>query len=640
MKKIKIVLAVFILLFCRNVNAELIIAPCPNASLNTDSELKYVDSIKETTNINDEYDTIERNTTIIGVTKFSPNEIITASKAAQAGANDALVYMNKYDTNVGYESPNIYIYYGEVGGWYSLDENNTTTYIADSTKLEEMNIYFVDNIKKFVKVNGDSPSCVTEDVVYLDGKTYINSSLYKITYETTTTDVHVTLGERGGFYTDVLEQKNCYFDGELVDNALYSDGTYNYIYKSNLGGWKVELKDKESTKPVFEQMCSFVNHKPIVDLSSTYESSNASLIDLRNINTSNVINMDNILNNSHATKVLGYDNLDKSSLGNTMNSCLRINGREACNESLTGYTDAVTYLSTKYNEGTNNDGIIIDDYNNLRYQGSVSSTKNYAYFNCSNNYNPTPETCEIWKIVGVFDVKKSNNSNIEKRIKLVRDNSLGAYSWDTSDNSINNGFGVKKWDESDLYNELNGDYLTFDLDTYNKWFTGKNDSKGKILNRNYVLKESSQFLIDNAIWYLDYSYDDNTITKTYDGERKKNNVCETDFDGDFTCYSVNAKVGLIYPSDYGYASADSNCRNDITNSTYCKSNNWLFKSGQFGTWTISPSKTDGSVRSINYQGGMKDEKPYLGKEVFPSVYLTSGILIKGDGTLQNPYRFA
>ena len=99
----------------------------------------YATTIKETTTTNDEYDTIERNTTIIGVTKFTANEVITASKATTAGANDATLYMKKHGTTDGYTSPTIYIYYGSVGGWYSLDENNNATYINDKNLLEKLN---------------------------------------------------------------------------------------------------------------------------------------------------------------------------------------------------------------------------------------------------------------------------------------------------------------------------------------------------------------------------------------------------------------------------------------------------------------------------------------------------------------------
>ena len=81
-------------------------------------------TLKETTTSGDEFDTIEANTTIIGVTKFTPQEVITAAKATKAGADDAKLYLKQNNNDdEDYESPTIYIYYGEIGGWYSLDKN-------------------------------------------------------------------------------------------------------------------------------------------------------------------------------------------------------------------------------------------------------------------------------------------------------------------------------------------------------------------------------------------------------------------------------------------------------------------------------------------------------------------------------------
>lgn len=115
----------------------------------------FATTIKETTNENDKYDTIEKNTTIIGVTKFTPNEVITASKATKAGANDAMLYTKKNGTTDGYKIPTIYIYYGEKAGWYSLDENNKPTYIQDQAllnKLSNLEIYYVNNKEKVIGV--------------------------------------------------------------------------------------------------------------------------------------------------------------------------------------------------------------------------------------------------------------------------------------------------------------------------------------------------------------------------------------------------------------------------------------------------------------------------------------------------------
>lgn len=144
----------------------------------------YATTIKETTVTNDTYDTIERNTTIIGVTKFTANEVITASKATTAGANDATLYMKKNGTIEGYSSPTIYIYYGPVGGWYSLDENNKATYIEDKnliSKLSNLDIYYVNNKEKVIGVEykGDEidTTKLPKGVSYSNNTLLVNSTL-------------------------------------------------------------------------------------------------------------------------------------------------------------------------------------------------------------------------------------------------------------------------------------------------------------------------------------------------------------------------------------------------------------------------------------------------------------------------------
>ena len=116
-------------------------------------------TLKETTTSGDEFDTIEANTTIIGVTKFTPQEVITAAKATKAGADDAKLYLKQNNNDdEDYESPTIYIYYGEIGGWYSLDENNEATYIEDEeliNKLSNLNIYYVNNDLKTFTLDAD-----------------------------------------------------------------------------------------------------------------------------------------------------------------------------------------------------------------------------------------------------------------------------------------------------------------------------------------------------------------------------------------------------------------------------------------------------------------------------------------------------
>ena len=46
----------------------------------------------------------------------------------------------------------------------------------------------------------------------------------------------------------------------------------------------------------------------------------------------------------------------------------------------------------------------------------------------------------------------------KSRLKLIRSASIGSYSWDSSDSSVNSGSGVNEWSEADLMKLLNPGY--------------------------------------------------------------------------------------------------------------------------------------------------------------------------------------
>ena len=85
-----------------------------------------------------------------------------------------------------------------------------------------------------------------------------------------------------------------------------------------------------------------------------------------------------------------------------------------------------------------------------RYRGA--SPKNYVIFNG-----------EIWRIIGVFPTD-DGTGNIENRIKIIKDQSIGEYEWETD--SSNN------WTGATLNTELNTTYLN-SLDSTSKSMIGQ-----------------------------------------------------------------------------------------------------------------------------------------------------------------------
>ena len=86
--------------------------------------------------------------------------------------------------------------------------------------------------------------------------------------------------------------------------------------------------------------------------------------------------------------------------------------------------------------------------NNLRYIGE--NPNNYVYFNCSNYSNPSSSTCELWRIIGVFD-ENTHGVSGQKLVKLIRNDSLGNMEWDSGNDT--------DWSTASLQETLNGAYI-------------------------------------------------------------------------------------------------------------------------------------------------------------------------------------
>ena len=100
------------------------------------------------------------------------------------------------------------------------------------------------------------------------------------------------------------------YPNQLLEGVEYLNGKFRYTYKNN--GWAVKLDDLASTDPVIKPyLCTTVNDTPVNDMSSMFKSSNASSIDLRGIDTSNVEKMSSMFANAKATSI-NLNGLDTS----------------------------------------------------------------------------------------------------------------------------------------------------------------------------------------------------------------------------------------------------------------------------------------------------------------------------------------
>ena len=303
--------------------------------------------------------------------------------------------------------------------------------------------------------------------------------------------------------------------------------------------------------------------------------------------------------------------------------------------------------------------------NTLAYDGTTDNNLRYVGSNPCNYVTFNGETAG-WRIIGVMNNIDDGEGNLETRIKLIRKDSLGSYSWDSSVSEINNGRGVNDWSIADLKNELNEDYLNTSLTANTSWYNGTNNQKTASFNITKRLNEKSQSKIGNAKWYLGGLYDAGSYTSElipstmYNMERGTKVYPEVSGQNcsDVACPRVLfwvGKVALIYPSDYALATAGGNetnrytCIKTYTTSinasdnrwnlyTDCRNNDWIFSSSSI-QWTISPDSYSRSRSNTVYTNGIVYD--YLTSDTYavrPSVYLTSEVSIaSGSGIETDPY---
>ena len=280
-------------------------------------------------------------------------------------------------------------------------------------------------------------------------------------------------------------------------------------------------------------------------------------------------------------------------------------------------------------------GLEVDDTTdkNLRYVGA--SPKNYLKFND-----------EIWRIVGVFNnittIDEQGKEKKESLVKIIRNDSLGDYSWDSSKSSINSGWGVNEWSQADLMYELNTDYINPNpTSSTTLWYNDYNNAKNGTYDYSKNIKSDSIDKIAKVRWNTSRATWETSALNSYNQERSTTSI-STPSDNVPRTNTWDGKVALIYPSDYGYASTNEACRDGMYSSTNnvfnCNNDNWLFKNSEY--WALSPS-TSGSEFAFNVtgDGAVTSGGTCFSRGVFPAVFLKSDILIaSGTGEENNSYR--
>ncbi|MBP3444557.1 MAG: hypothetical protein J6K23_01255 [Bacilli bacterium] len=288
-----------------------------------------------------------------------------------------------------------------------------------------------------------------------------------------------------------------------------------------------------------------------------------------------------------------------------------------------------TYL-TKLDKTKN--GLEVDETTdkNLRYVGA--SPKNYLKFND-----------EIWRIIGVFNnittIDEQGNEKSESLVKIVRNDSLGYYSWDSSESSKNYGYGVNEWSQADLMTELNTDYINpSPTSETTLWYNGANNAQNGTYDYSKNIKSSSLDKIANVRWNTSRTTDRASALNSYNQERSTT-LISTPSDNVPRTNTWDGKIALMYPSDYGYASTGTACRSnlDSCDDADSKANNWLFNSAN--QWTLSPFSYNAiNVFYVSSGGNVDYGNAYYPRGVRPALFLKSDVeILSGDGTNDNPF---
>ena len=309
------------------------------------------------------------------------------------------------------------------------------------------------------------------------------------------------------------------------------------------------------------------------------------------------------------------------------------------NNSIT-YNTSQSQLLMNDRKGSSSTGI---DAGNIRYYGA--NPDNYVYFNCSNYNNPTASTCELWRIIGVFDGK----------IKIMRSENIGAYSWDTTASTINGGSGLNDWSTSKLMMLLNSGY-TYLINNLSRpaslyW----NRTSGSCYNAANLGATSCSFTstglkndtTKNMIYETRHNIGAGTTSVgIYANQLYAKERGTTVYTGRPTTWT--GKVVVPYASDYSYAVDFNKCSSTLYNynNSACTSNNWMYnimtKSGTKGAWTLT-SQSNGNadaVFGIYANGGVAyGQGTRGGMNILPTLYLNPDTIItKGEGTKDKPYK--
>ena len=450
--------------------------------------------------------------------------------------------------------------------------------------------------------------------------TYENGSL--ITNDTNS-DCFIPMSEE-----EALKHSECEYKISIT-NAGTLPGNYNINLNSESGDKPLELN---KLKVILKKEGQVVGGYP-------KEETTTSLVTNEKIEAGSVINYTVQVYVDADNELLNAEDDEK-------NISIKINGDAVVNnEEVNPTMSAITYLKN-IKTVESGDGLYAVPHNDLEELGTEWNKTEYRYAGIDpNNYVEFND--EIWRIIGLVNVK--TNNGVEQRVKIVRTDEIegqkdfGNFYWDISNNN---------WTTSKLKDMLNGIYYVSGIgECYKDINTSECDfNSGTDLPKG--LNEISRNMIDEeVIWNLGGWITPEIPAKVfYEKERGKNtgnsNMYPSEWSKETEVGEKHNGIGLMYPSDYGYAVGGEVRNNCLTNNLFyydggnCKTNDWLTSNKNI--WTLLPNSANSSdafeIRSSGYVGSSGFNNAAF---VWPVGYLTpSTKIISGFGTIEEPFELS
>ena len=303
--------------------------------------------------------------------------------------------------------------------------------------------------------------------------------------------------------------------------------------------------------------------------------------------------------------------------------------------------------------------IIVDTVKVLNKGSSWSSGASGVYYTNNHEYryigvevnNYVSFNNDLYRIIGVFD-ENSHGVTGQYLVKLIMASPLSGNSWGayntsntsgTYSNYKNDWTGKSKTSKANL-NVLLNEYFynkTSTSSTYGDcanwtYYDDNNGDKTKDCSDiiTYGIDSSLRGYIESATWYLYGSGTSQSKQNWYLCERGGNSCTPSGPNqGDA---SVTSKMGLMYLSDYLYASGYYSSSDTTTQGTsYYGNKNWLYKGYE---WTQTPYASGADRVWLVYFGSADYDGTYSPYGWRPTFYLKSSVYVTGgNGSFDDPY---